>query len=99
MTNEESEFGCPEPVILTLRLIRSFEHRNLKLFVVKIPSVSMLVKDFKVFINEGNSDYFKMRFNKFLINLFLIKRLKKQLIFRLRSEILLMVILIFYMVI
>ncbi len=39
--------------ILTIRLIRSFHHRNLKNIIIRDVSKNMSVKDFKALINEG----------------------------------------------
>lgn len=39
--------------IVTIRLIRSFEHRNIKNLVLKDVDLSMTIRDFKSFINEG----------------------------------------------
>ena len=42
-----------KPFILTMRLIRSFEHRNYKNFVLKVPSLEITVKELKALINGG----------------------------------------------
>ncbi len=41
--------------ILTIRLIRSFECRNLRPFVVKVKDLNMPVKDLKTLIREGRN--------------------------------------------
>lgn len=42
-----------KPFILTIRLIRSFEHRNSKNIVVKVPNLDISVKQLKTIISEG----------------------------------------------
>ena len=41
-------------VILTIRLIRSFEYHNLQLLVLKVPHLQIKVSDLKVLISERN---------------------------------------------
>ena len=43
-----------DKAIITIRLIRSFEHRNIKNLVLKDIDLNMNVRDFKVLINNGN---------------------------------------------
>ena len=45
----------PDSYILTIRLIRSFECRNLRPFVVKVSDLNMPVKDLKKLIKEGRN--------------------------------------------
>lgn len=46
-----------QKAILTVRLIRSFQHRNIKHIVMKDVDLHMSAKDFMQLINEGTSLY------------------------------------------
>jgi hypothetical protein len=50
-----------QKVSITIRLIRSFEYRNLKCIVIKDIDSNMLVSDLKLLIKEGNFDIGKSR--------------------------------------
>lgn len=50
-----------KPFILTIRLIRSFEHRNSKNLVVKVPDLDISVKQLKTIISEGKEFFFSKR--------------------------------------
>lgn len=63
-----------ENLIITIRVIRSFHHRNLKNLVLRNVNKNISVKDLKQIINDGMVFYSK---NKQLI-LILIRNKKKQ---------------------
>ncbi len=44
-----------DKIVLTIRLIRSFEHRNIKNMVVRIDNLNILLSDFKILILEGEA--------------------------------------------
>jgi hypothetical protein len=52
MSNEASSDDLPFHII-TIRLIRSFHHRNLKNIIIRDVCKNMSVKDLKLLINEG----------------------------------------------
>jgi hypothetical protein len=51
-TNENLIDQSTNQLMLTIRLIRSFEHRNVKNIVLKIDDKNILVKDLKLLINS-----------------------------------------------
>jgi hypothetical protein len=60
-SNEEN---TDHGMIVTIRLIRSFHHRNIRNFVVKNVDKDMLVKDFKLRVNQGQKKVLKIVFLK-----------------------------------
>ena len=50
VVNQESGEATAPSLILTIRLIRSFEHRNVKNIVLKLSDRNILVKDLKALI-------------------------------------------------
>lgn len=51
-----------ETLLLTVRLIRSFHHRNIKNHVIRNVSKSLTVAEFKKLINEGDMENTQLNF-------------------------------------
>jgi hypothetical protein len=49
-------------LVITIRFIRSFTHRNIKNLVVKVNEANILVKNLKILILEGNIYIFLILF-------------------------------------
>ena len=49
-------------LVITIRFIRSFTHRNIKNLVVKVDEANILVKNLKILILEGNIYIFLILF-------------------------------------
>ena len=51
--SNEIETKNSDKLVLTIRLIRSFQHRNVKNIVIRDVDKNLSIKEFKTLINQG----------------------------------------------